>query len=346
MNHDLYVFYLCIIVGRVRGKESLRIQEPVVAGPRLGRAAGPRGPYIFSNYEMKLNSGYISDTLQTQLLFNNQQTNISKSEIILIVDENCLNAFRDYVFARFTRDDARQRFNYFRKYYYIVFNPIRIKELTPGQARHFLRGLAAYRDFCRLYGIPFNVNISELRKLAPKSNVVKVLEYEESDDIINQALKELSKLPEEGIWKVLGLTAFFTGLRTTEIVFMIRKWEQLRKVLLNDVVIIELGYNRKSKKAWITMMPRQLYELINTLDRSKVGTYAFRDMLYKRGFRPSIMRKAHLAILSEKLMQHEIDLLQGRISSITVKHYTKHLREIAQKYIECFRKHLYLLNKF
>ncbi len=347
------MFYLCIIFNKVWNERVFKglieiHKKYFAAGPRLGRAAGPRGPQLFSNlfsgHLAELNTGYIAGTPQTQSAFSNQQMNISNGETLIIVNEQILRMFREYVFSRFTRDDARKRFNYFRRFWRIVLNPPEIAKLTYKQAQHFLNGLAAFRDFCRLYGIPFNVNISELRKLAPRNRHVKVLEYEEDSTIIEKALNELRKLPKQGTWKVLGLIAFFTGLRSTEIIYMVKNWEKLRKISLdNNVVIIELGYERKSKKAWITMMPKKLARRIDMMERNKVGINAFRDMLYKRGFNVSIMRKSHLAILSAKMMQHEIDLLQGRVSSITVRHYTKHLREIAAKYIECFKQYLHLL---
>ena len=89
-------------------------------------------------------------------------------------------------------------------------------------------------------------------------------------------------------------------------------------------------------------MPRKLYEMM--LSSGLKATYnTILDMLYRKRIHVSIMRKAHLAILSNTMQQHEIDLLQGRVSSITVKHYTKHLREIAVKYLEAYKKYLYLL---
>lgn len=131
------------------------------------------------------------------------------------------------------------------------------------------------------------------------------------------------------------------GLRGTEIVFLWNNWRSLRKIYHNNVVIEELGYERKSKKAWITMMHEKLASL---LDKYTVNTVSLR-YLGEMGVHVGLVRKVHLAILSRTLMQHEIDLLQGRISSITVKHYTKHLRSIAEKYIEAYKPYLTLLEE-
>ncbi len=51
----------------------------------------------------------------------------------------------------------------------------------------------------------------------------------------------------------------------------------------------------------------------------------------------SLMRKVHRNILSRTMDDAEIDLLQGRLSKIIVKHYTKHIYDIAHKYEEAYQ---------
>ena len=201
------------------------------------------------------------------------------SESVIMVNEYLLRLFRDYLLSRFSKSDARQRFNYFRRFWYVVYDPMVITKLTPSQARKLLLGLAAYRDFCRLYNVPFNADLRGLRRLAPKESKVRVLNMEVSHSIVEVALSELSKLPSYGAWRVLGLTAFFTGLRSTEIVFMVKNWGELGRVIHRGAVIVELGYERKSKKAWVTVMPMRLSSLIEELDKGSVGINVFKDCL-------------------------------------------------------------------
>ncbi len=68
------------------------------------------------------------------------------------------------------------------------------------------------------------------------------------------------------------------------------------------------------------------------------------DARDRLGIKWGILRKAHVAILSTRLIELEIKLLQGKVSEIMVKHYTKHLREIADKYIEAYKPYLFLID--
>jgi len=273
----------------------------------------------------------------------------------LLSDDTFKRGFRQYVFSRYTRDDARHRFNYVIKFKDVLSDPMVITRLTYKQAHHLLNGLASVRDYIKLLGyndiaIQLDVYIKSLRKLAPRNNNVVVLEYEIDKSIIDKALEQINKVIESKsiIWALEAIIDFFTGLRGPEVVYMINNWPRLRKIVHNDAVIIELGYVRKSKKAWVTIMPLKLALIIDELVKQglRAGHTSIQNLRDKADVNISIFRKAHLAILSSKLMELEIKLLHGRVSEVTVKHYTKHLREIAEKYIEAYRPYLWILDRF
>ena len=254
-----------------------------------------------------------------------------------------MEGFRAYLYSRYTREDARIRFSHFRRFYSLVReNPVAIAWLKPSQARHLLNALAAFRDYCSLMGIGFDLDLRQLRKLAPRSSSVRVMEYEEDDKIVEQAVRMVQRIQAGTVYRLLALAGFYTGLRTPEIVHMINNWARLRRIEHQGAAIVELGYERRTKKAWVTIMPLQLARMIDEA-RPRVGDTAPQTLRDEYGVSWSILRKAHLAILASKLNPLEIELLQGRVGRITVKHYVRHLREIAEKYMEAYKPHLHLL---
>jgi len=121
-----------------------------------------------------------------------------------------------------------------------------------------LNGLVALRDYIALLGYrehaeALNEFARQLRKLVPRKTGLKVIEYEESTGIVQRALEELSKVvySESTVWKLVAVTAFFTGLRSTEIIYLINNIKNLRVIHHNSTVIIDisaLAETRKSKK--------------------------------------------------------------------------------------------------
>jgi len=319
-----------MIKGEVRGARS-----------QLEAAARPLGIHDISIVKSPQASSNIAVDSYTML-----------GDIVNIIDNvNILEGFRSYLHSRFVKDDARLRYSYVARHGKAALsNPLYITRLTYSQAKHLMRGLASLRDYLRVLGYSEHAEsldsyLRNIRKIAPRKQRVKLLEYEEDTGIVDKALNELNAIlkSDSTVWKITALTMFYTGLRSTEIVYLINNIKLLRAIEHDGVMIVELGYERKSKKAWITMLPKQLYDLI--LESGiQITTNTISNMRDRKGIHASIFRKSHLAILSSYLAHHEIDLLQGRVSSIIVKHYTKHLREIAEKYLEAFKPYLHLLS--
>lgn len=298
--------------------------------------------------------------MAVQLLSNagSSQGNMSDGSITRSVS---LEDFKAYMLAKLhSREDVRQRLAAFRKYGRLILeNPLAIKQLSPSTARKLLLALAAFRDYLKLYGMELKIDLAELRKIAPKyEHKPSIIEYEEEEDIVGKALSELGKVETTKYYYGLAAVSFFTGLRSTEIIYMVKNWPILRKLDLGEVVAVELNYMRKSKKAFITLMPKALAKIIPELSEV-IGDTAFKNMRDDYGFNVSVMRKAHMAICSRTMQIHEIDLLQGRLSErhvvaflkldlnirITIQHYIKHIRSIAEKYVKAYAEFMHIAEK-
>ncbi|BEP17069.1 hypothetical protein PYJP_04210 [Pyrofollis japonicus] len=262
-----------------------------------------------------------------------------------------LEGFREYVHSRYRKETARHNYNYIRRHgQQALTNPTYISKLTYKQARHLLLGLAALRDYLALMGMREHAEVldsylKQLRKLAPKPTKVKLLEYELDKSIIEKALNEVERIVKSGAaytTKLAALTAFFTGLREPEIVYLLQNYPRLRKILEDGAVIVELGFDRRSKKAWVTIIPNDLAEMIEEVHRHRlsIGMNLVKDARDRHGLHVSIHRKSHAAILGPFMSENEIKLLQGKVGEIMVKHYTKHLRELARRYLEAYKEYI------
>lgn len=141
----------------------------------------------------------------------------------------------------------------------------------------------------------------------------------------------------------MHLIAFFTGLRGDEVIYLIKNYNRLRKIYLDKVIVVGLNFIRKSKKAYITILPREFENYILKY-MNEIGYRSVDNIRDKKGIGIGLYRKVHNAILSETMKEHEIKLLQGKVSDIQVKHYTKHIRRIAEKYVEAYNDYWGLIS--
>ncbi len=239
----------------------------------------------------------------------------------------------------------------------IIENPLLMKHLNYRRARGVLEAVPALRDYALLmYGINFEINTKLLRKYMPPRKIEEItesiLEFEiketgEAISIIDKAVDEIKKIINRNTkYRLPILVAFFTGLRSTEIKYMLDKWNVLRKIKLNCVYLIVLNYDRVKKKAYITLIPEKLYQLINEY-YPVLLTENWKDHVrHKFNINIGLFRKAWVAITSGYLDEDEKKLLEGRLESVHVRHYVKHIKLISEKYYEAFKPYLYLLDLF
>ena len=266
--------------------------------------------------------------------------------------------FKLYLKERYRRDFARCLYRNAKLLPKILRNPAYLKQLSYRKAKAVIESVTPLKDFAKIkYGILLGkyIDTKLLRKHLPerKSSEVTnaIIEFELKTDpekrktIIEQAVTAAEKMPP-GKWKLAVITDFFTGLRASEVSFIFNNWGKLKKIDLGETVMIEINYERKTKNAYITLIPKKLYEILSKYLPLKLHAINWLDNIRsKYGVKISIFRKAFNAITATYLDSAERDLLQGRLSATQVKHYIKHIIEISKRYIEAYRPYLKILDK-
>ena len=264
--------------------------------------------------------------------------------------------FEEYLYNRYRRDYAYYVYRNAKLLPKVLENPVILKKLSYRKAKAVIESITSVKDFAKiLFKKEPDIDTRLLRKHLPEKRSSEVtssiIEYEikinegKRKSIIEQAVEAIEKIPP-GKWKLATVTDFFTGLRASEIAFMFRNWNAFRKLDLGETVLITLDYDRKKKKAYITLVPKKLYEILNKhLPLHLSDFYWLDDVRERYGVRVSIFRKAFNAITSGYLDEAERDLLQGRLSKTQVRHYIKHILTISRKYFEAYKPYLKILDK-
>ena len=263
--------------------------------------------------------------------------------------------FEEYLYNRYRRDYAYYVYRNAKLIPKVLENPTILKTLSYRKAKAVIEAITPVRDFAEIFKINLDIDTKLLRKHLPKKKTSEItnsiIEYEIKIDeekrksIIDQAVESIEKMPA-GKWKLAATTDFFTGLRASEIAYMFRNWNVLKKLDLEKTVLITLDYDRDKKKAYITLIPKKLYEILNKYLPLHLSDFYWLDNIREYyGVKISIFRKAFNAITAGYLDESERDLLQGRLSKTQVRHYIKHILEISRKYYEAFEPYLHILDK-
>jgi intergrase/recombinase len=252
--------------------------------------------------------------------------------------------FKRWLKKRYSRYYARNCYRYFERYLLPIINDkkklIELKKLTPRVAQAVLESYSALRDYLSTLNLPIPIKREELKKYMNLQKKVKILEYESDENIIEHAIA-LLRSAQTSTDKLVCTIAFFTGMRGPEITFLLKNKDKLRFIEHEGISIVEMNYLRVKKNIYITMLPSELFKAIPSV---RLGEKYF-EHLREKGITISTFRKSFVAILSRIMAPHEIDLLMGRFQSVLVKHYTKHIREIAKKYKHAFTPYAPLMEK-
>ena len=260
------------------------------------------------------------------------------------------------------------RQNYSRGQYYHVRSKalVLVKALRqPGILSQFSRRYAeqvvgvAYivKRFCEAYNLPVpDIDTKRLRKFLPRKSTASTLAAKWlsrlKEDVLQQyidlAVRMIDEMKQYGLAtrKLLIVTAFFTGLRGTEIVYMINNWRKLPKEHVDGLVVVELAYDRGPKKAYITLMPAKLAELIDRFVESgeKMGAWIISNTNHRYKIQVKMYRKVWIALTMRAGMDESWrDALQGRIPSIQVRHYVENIQDAVEYYRRAFEKYMQLL---
>ena len=224
-------------------------------------------------------------------------------------------------------------------------------------AETVLKVAGVVKKFCEAYGRPVpQIDTKSLRKFLPRKQVapaqsarwLSMLRGDDVDAYTNVAMSAVKDMKEYGpsARKLFVATAFFTGLRGTEIIYMVNNWRRLPKEQAGDVVVVELAYDRGPKKAYITIMPAKLAEMIDRFVEAggRMGqlivnnTYRYYKVQVKK------YRKIWVTLTMRAGMDEAWrDALQGRIPSIQVKHYVENIQDAIEHYKRAFEAYMKLL---
>ncbi len=273
---------------------------------------------------------------------------MDKEEIKEVFNRIDWNDYKNYLVRRnYSRYHISNMFYTARKHALkTLLDPTYLSRRHWKTARHILNAISVLQDYLDLRGVELVVNYKKLRKyLPPKTEAVDIFEYVDrfGGRLIDQAMNQLvfnDQLRKSSFYSIIALTGFFTGLRSTEIRYLVMNKNKLETRFYKSVAIIELNYIRPHKKAIVTMMPKELYHII---PESYVGVLIDK-YLRGKGLYLSLMRKVHRNILSREMDDAEIDLLQGRLEKVIVVHYTKHIYDIALKYEKAYQPYYKIIS--
>ena len=273
---------------------------------------------------------------------------MDKQELEKIFREIDWEEYKQYLIAAgYSKGHIRNMYYFAKKYVLnVLLDPTHLSRLHWKTARHVLNALSVLQDYLDMKGVELVVNWRKLRKYLPeKMDAVDIFEYVDrfGGRLIDRAMDQIvwnEILHRSRFYNMVALTAFFTGLRGPEIRHLFMNKSKLEARFYKSVAIIQLNYIRPKKKAYVTMMPRKLYQVI---PESYVGVNIDRR-LRERGVYLSLMRKVHRNILSRTMDDAEIDLLQGRLEKIIVVHYTRHIYDIAIKYEKAFQSYYKIID--
>lgn len=234
--------------------------------------------------------------------------------------------------------------NYSKKFGYLLFvSPLdfalEMKKITKGKKsvkRHVLQALASFSKFLDLKKDTdeYYKRFKSLRERAEikwsETKIPQILVERISKEKLIEIVKKIKK-------RRLFATCILhllTGLRTGELFFLIKNFENLNKRKVENGYVIELGYFRKTKKAFITLLHEDALKFVKEAYRSEKSYW---KNIKEYGIRPYDFRRVFES-LYDNLRSHEIDLLQGRLGTELTVHYTRDMESLAQRVLSVQEK--------
>ncbi len=234
--------------------------------------------------------------------------------------------------------------NYAKKYHWLLYlSPLdfalKIKEIVQNKKslkRHILQALAALSKYLDL---KYNTSdcyakFKDLRLKAGISWSEEKIPQFLVNEISKEKILEIIKSIKEERLKATSIVHLLTGLRTSEVFYLIKNFDKLRKSNNEKGLIIELAYFRKTKKVFVTFLHKDAISLINKSYKNKRSYW---KNLKKYGIKPYDFRRIFESIYTN-LRSHEIDLIQGRLSTELTIHYTRDISSIAEKILDAQEK--------
>ncbi len=230
--------------------------------------------------------------------------------------------------------------NHAKRYGSMLFmNPLdfalefkKVSEEKKSAKRHMLQALAALSKYLDLKNDTYKYyqRFKELRTKSgiswAEEKIPQILVREVPKERILDTIKSM----EERRLKATCILHVLTGLRTSEIFYLVKNFDSLKKTELEKGFIIELSYLRRTKKAFVTFLHKDSMGLLKIAYNNKRSYW---DNIRKYGIKPYDFRRMFESLYSS-LRSHEVDLLQGRLTTELTIHYTRDMSSLADKILE------------
>lgn len=250
------------------------------------------------------------------------------------------NKFKEFLSLKCTnKTHINNLVNYAKKYNYLLnLNPIdfaiEFKKIVNNKKtlkKHILQALAAYSKFLdALYETEiYYKRFNELRKKAGITWYIQKIPKILNENIDKNKIIEIIKFFPKRL-KATSILHLLTGLRTHELIYLIKNFENFKKVKIDDAYVIEMLYIRRTKKTFITILNERAIDFIRIAYKSKLSYW---KNLKKYNIKPYDFRRTFESFF-DNLRSHEIDLLQGRANEELVVHYTRDISSLVKKVSE------------
>jgi intergrase/recombinase len=292
------------------------------------------------------------DIMKNNLQANGQITGLSGKPYDFYKQID-IEDFLNYLTSKYHKHTAKCYLSYFVRYANIFFglNPdVELFKLKPHKRSWILQSVKRFGDF---YFRKYNNRevIQLIRQIIERYDLNKNLDMKDkiylvSPNFIEEKVKKIFEMSGE-----IGFIARFgllSGLREQEIIYIKEKeicsngygcdCDRLHKVdCRNGLTIIAIGWTRGNKKALATIIPIHYWEKFRALQKFDYTDIAPTHKIMKRdvGIAYIAMRKIHYNVMRfrDTLSVDEAEVLAGRFSSVSGRHYVLHDPEkLTEKY--------------
>jgi len=238
------------------------------------------------------------------------------------------NLFERWLFKEYRKRTAKDRLRYAKRYYRCLQGDLKPLMVLDGDKRlHAMKALSALSKFLGAYeewrSLVRNYGLKWSNGKTDDLIIARFTKTRNSDEIVEWIKKIKAVIPSYALF--MDLVAA-TGLRLEEavncwnLIIRLSKEERLTEYYKAENCVLEHFrfkelFIRRTKKAFISFVPRALVEHIKEADPLTKNLITKR--LQRRGFRLrfSDVREYHASYLTKYLRPPEIDFLHGRIST-------------------------------
>ncbi|MEM4619998.1 MAG: integrase [Desulfurococcaceae archaeon] len=201
--------------------------------------------------------------------------------------------------------------------------------------RWMVKTIRLYIDYLEKVGVLSEEEGERLRKIFKVKNNNYVIKPYNLD--VEKLVKQIHML-RMGLYKLVLLLLYYSGSRLSEVIKMLKEFNEERLVCTDVYCRYFLGWRRGRKRCDYVYFPRFLLQEIDRVrEKERIGTYdTIRDNLFEEyGVRPKEYRKLFYRSCRDVGIPKEVcDFYQSRISNLSIGdiHYDNLLRRADEYY--------------